>query len=117
MTKECTKCKLAKNHSEFYFRHERGNYFSICKRCQRLQQISRTYNVDLESAEKLLNIDKCSICETYVEGQNQHVDHCHKTGKVRGILCNNCNRGIGYFNEDIERIKQSIKYLNKHNVE
>ena len=115
MTKQkCNTCNTEKEISEFHFRKERGYYFTNCKRCRRLKQISRTYNINLSYAKKLLNTNKCGICETYVEGQNQHVDHCHETGKVRDILCNNCNRAIGYFNEDINRIKKSIKYLNKH---
>lgn len=39
------------------------------------------------------------------------VDHCHKTGKVRGILCSQCNIGIGSFKDDIERLKSAIRYL------
>jgi hypothetical protein len=39
------------------------------------------------------------------------IDHCHKTGKVRGLLCQNCNRGIGLLGDDIERLKSAIKYL------
>lgn len=39
------------------------------------------------------------------------VDHCHSTGKVRGLLCNACNKGIGFLNDDIKLLKLAIKYL------
>ena len=44
-----------------------------------------------------------------------HVDHCHKTNKVRGALCCNCNRLIGVALEDIKILENAIKYLRKHN--
>ena len=44
------------------------------------------------------------------------VDHDHDTGKVRGLLCNACNTGIGYFREDIESLKSAVKYLETHHA-
>jgi len=40
-----------------------------------------------------------------------HVDHCHKTGKVRGLLCNNCNAALGYFADDTVAMARAIRYL------
>jgi len=42
-----------------------------------------------------------------------HLDHCHKTGRIRGVLCNNCNTGLGKFYDDIELLKTAINYLQK----
>lgn len=42
------------------------------------------------------------------------IDHCHKTGKIRDLLCSKCNVGLGNFNDDIELIKKAILYLEKH---
>lgn len=62
--------------------------------------------------------DLCAICKL-PESSRHHkgklrdlaVDHCHKTGKVRGLLCSSCNRGIGIFKENIETLKIAINYL------
>lgn len=40
-----------------------------------------------------------------------HFDHCHKTGKPRGFLCQNCNLGLGFFKDSIERLRKAISYL------
>ena len=63
----------------------------------------------------------CAICghpETAInvgtnEIQKLAVDHCHITGKVRGLLCQDCNRGISKFHDDIKRLGNAIKYLTR----
>lgn len=58
---------------------------------------------------------RCALCQTNSHnGKGWHIDHCHTTGKVRGILCNNCNVGLGHFKERIELLKTAIEYLEKH---
>lgn len=39
------------------------------------------------------------------------IDHCHKTGKIRGILCSRCNTALGGFNDDIKLLDKAINYL------
>lgn len=39
------------------------------------------------------------------------IDHCHTTGKVRGLLCNGCNKGLGLLNDDVNLLKRAINYL------
>ena len=56
---------------------------------------------------------KCAICSNPQENRRLAVDHCHKTGKVRGLLCQGCNTGIGGLKDDTERIKKAIDYLKK----
>ena len=63
--------------------------------------------------------NKCAICET-TEVQRKghthfHVDHNHDTGEVRGLLCDLCNRGLGYFKDDDKLLNKAVNYLRKHN--
>jgi len=56
---------------------------------------------------------KCAICKQH-QGtlpKRLSVDHCHETGKIRGLLCNKCNVSLGNFNDDISLLKEAIKYL------
>ena len=59
----------------------------------------------------------CMICGITEEelGRSLDVDHCHSSGKVRGLLCRNCNSGIGMLKDDVEIIKSAMKYLEKYN--
>lgn len=55
---------------------------------------------------------RCAICRTELgSGSAQHVDHCHDTGQVRGLLCRACNLGIGHFYDDPVRISAALEYL------
>lgn len=57
----------------------------------------------------------CAICNKHQSELDEtlNVDHCHKTSKVRGLLCGACNRGIGKLKEDINILNNAIKYLQK----
>ncbi len=58
--------------------------------------------------------ESCECCGTKLLGGAQtHLDHCHKTGKFRGWLCNRCNRGLGYFGDCIEGLQRAIEYLKR----
>jgi len=56
---------------------------------------------------------KCKICGKEEKNNKKAlaIDHCHTTGKVRGLLCDTCNRGIGYLKDDISILKKAIEYL------
>jgi len=58
---------------------------------------------------------RCATCGTHQSklGRRLHIDHCHKTGIVRGLLCHNCNVGIGNLKDDITIMKNIIKYLER----
>jgi Recombination endonuclease VII len=59
---------------------------------------------------------RCAVCRSKTpKGPGRwHIDHDHITGQVRGLLCNNCNRGIGYFSDDPEVIKAAARYVTRH---
>lgn len=66
-------------------------------------------------AEKLFQQNGvCAICEKEEEIKGKHlaVDHCHTTGKIRGLLCGNCNRGIGHLKENVSYLDKAKDYLN-----
>lgn len=54
----------------------------------------------------------CAICQTE-SSKRLHVDHCHITGAVRGILCHTCNVGIGQLGDDLETLLQAVAYLRR----
>jgi len=53
---------------------------------------------------------KCAIC-LKKKKNNLDVDHCHKSGEIRGLLCNSCNRALGLLNDDDEIIKRAAEYI------
>jgi hypothetical protein len=128
----CTECKKNKPNKEFYKRGEvkRGrNYFSKCSDCCRKQnrksfhssiksrnsRLKRKFNITYEEYLILLYNQNysCYICDIPEKELTKKlaVDHCHKTGKVRGLLCNKCNTALGLFNDNINILKKAIKYL------
>lgn len=57
----------------------------------------------------------CAICRSDKPGYGSwHTDHCHDSGKVRGILCHGCNTGIGNLKHDVERLLAAVGYIRKH---
>lgn len=64
---------------------------------------------------------KCGVCksfgfkmrEDHISGLN--LDHCHTTGKVRALLCHNCNRGLGLFQDNPEYLRSAANYIEVHN--
>lgn len=88
------------------------NFFKNNKKEVGIRRIIRKYNISREEYISLLENQKykCKICKkktVYV------VDHDHKTGKVRGLLCGGCNSGLGFFCDDIKTMENAIKYINE----
>jgi transcription elongation factor Elf1 len=77
--------------------------------------IRNQYGITLKQYELMLDKQKfkCAICGKHdeVEGRRLAIDHCHTTGKVRGLLCGKCNRGLGLFYDNEELLQNAIKYL------
>jgi hypothetical protein len=59
--------------------------------------------------------DMCAICRrTCDTGDRLGVDHDHRTGRVRGLLCRRCNSALGFFRDDIDLIKAAVRYLERN---
>lgn len=74
------------------------------------------YGLCYDEYKKQLELqdNKCPICKVSfaeLSINNVHLDHCHTTGNIRGILCFKCNRGLGFFDDDTERMKLAATYL------
>lgn len=55
--------------------------------------------------------EKCAVCRLTLDVSETATDHDHATGKVRGILCRKCNLGLGYFDDDQEKLRFAAEYL------
>ena len=77
--------------------------------------LKRRYGITADDAALLLEDEggRCAICRTELDVTTMHVDHDHRTGRVRGALCFNCNGGLGQFGDDIERLEAAIRYLER----
>lgn len=77
----------------------------------------RNYGISLEDFEKLLKgqSGKCAIC--FIDLVKPCLDHDHKTGRIRGVLCPPCNQGIGSLRDSPEFCRNAAKYLEKEVVE
>ena len=78
---------------------------------QRNNQLKRKYGITLKEYGELYNKQKgkCAICNK--KCKVLHIDHDHITGKVRGLLCGEHNRGIGMFNDNKDLLLKAINYL------
>lgn len=78
------------------------------------QRREREYGLTQEQAEALVTAQGggCGVCrEPLSDLLAAHVDHCHETGRVRGILCPPCNKGLGHFGDDPERLRRAADYI------
>jgi Recombination endonuclease VII len=122
----CGRCKEWKASTEFSPRN------AWCKKCRRqynnsrhdstkrrAENLKRHYQLSLEEYNSLLEKQGgvCACCKLSETRMNKrikgllHVDHCHKTGKVRGLLCTNCNTALGLLKEDPERVQALLLYV------
>jgi len=115
--KECSKCSKISNNYE----SKNSKVCIDCKKAYRKEYRKKnlrkywvqTYDdMTLEKYNEMYKSQngKCLICGTKKKQLN--IDHCHSTGKVRGLLCFKCNVGIGFFKDNIKILKKAIKYLN-----
>lgn len=117
--KVCRLCGVEKPISEFYFRKDSGHYRSECKECLRkLSSFRKTGWTPEDYEEAYIKQDgKCAICGCKLNSSRYTRfagDHNHRTGKLRGLLCTNCNTALGLFKDSIERLEMAKRYLIEH---
>lgn len=142
--KICTKCEQEKELSKFYKdKAQKSGLRPSCIACEkkyrsenkhikkqwqlknrhkdRNSHYKRNYGITLDDYNELLKSqhNKCAICKS-TETKNKLtkylvVDHCHESSKVRGLLCDKCNTALGAFDDNIDTLKEAIKYLENNN--
>jgi len=144
ISKKCSRCKIVKNFSDFHVSNKSKDGLScMCKTCfvdyieDRYQRslirikkirikkstkdshLKSMYDIDLKEYNRLYDLQegKCYICNTHQKELSRSlcVDHNHETGDIRGLLCTNCNAGIGLLKDDINILENALKYLQKQN--
>lgn len=131
MTKRCTFCKREKEIEDFSRgKSNKDGFRGHCKKCrakeeriykllhkeqtqkQRIKEKLIKYGLTIEEYIQLFKNQngKCAICE---KEMNLSIDHNHKNGKIRGLLCRNCNFGIGFMEDSTRLLEKAIKYLKK----
>lgn len=98
----------------------------------RASMLKSKYGLTLEQYKAMHETQdhKCLICEEPItqgytdkpmeshrkgpRDRQSHVDHCHETGKIRGLLCSPCNSGLGHFKDSVYLMQRAIEHVNRH---
>lgn len=115
--KRCIDCSEHKDIK--YFNKTRvGKIYSVCIECSKIRSIDyhtkhykyAKYGISKEIYTEMMISQghRCKICNSY---EPLFIDHNHETGKVRGLLCRQCNSAIGFLRDDLTIIENALKYL------
>jgi len=137
MGKTCSVCKQYKEADAYYTRSSTDlRLKGACQECcrararrywsekttpdaQREANLRKSFGIGIEDYDKLLEEQKgkCKICGSCHSTFKRRlaVDHCHDTGKIRGLLCQFCNTGLGNFKDNIELLERAKQYLENTN--
>ena len=112
-----------------YGHFERYVTTNNCVLCNEISKEKRRSNARWARIKKIYNLSKdefykklekqnnvCPICMKKLTLKNSHIDHNHKTGVIRDILCNKCNQAIGMIDEDVTRLIRINTYIEKYNT-
>ncbi|GGS02149.1 recombination endonuclease VII [Streptomyces aureoverticillatus] len=113
--KRCRGCDEVKPHSEWHrYTNASDGLSTRCKACRategRYGHLKRQYGLTEAERDEMIAAQK-GLCVICLKAPPAHVDHCHKTGKVRGVLCFNCNTAIGLLAEDTDAMSRAADYL------
>jgi len=83
------------------------------RRIRKNTALMNGHGITLDELERMYENQKgiCLICGKEIKGKNCHVDHNHETGKIRGLLCSNCNTGLGLFQDKSRLLIVAAKYV------
>lgn len=129
-TKFCKDCQTDKPLADFP-KNKNGKLGlgTYCRKCQQVRtmsapnyktnvrkaQLKRNYGITLDKYDEILDRQhgRCAICKQLETSDKQYlsVDHNHETGAIRGLLCHNCNVGLGKFKDNQEYLTSAIWYL------
>lgn len=103
------------NYHKEYYEKNKDKY----RKRHRIRSLKVKYNLTEEEYDALYKKQdyRCSICNIHENETTRKklvVDHCHTTGNVRGLLCNNCNSGLGMFYDDVSLLIKAKKYLTEN---
>jgi hypothetical protein len=108
-------CKPCMREYRREWRARPGNAKKMNDACRR-SALKKKYGLTVEEFDRMLaeQGNGCAICgrsDADSRGGRLHVDHCHATGRVRGLLCSACNTAIGKLNDDPELLGRAREYL------
>lgn len=124
---QCRDCGLEKLDSDFPRNRSTGSgYGTYCKECHnrrgresvrkaggsRNYHLRQKYGVEMAEVERRIMRQggRCAVCKM---GQAVQVDHDHETGSIRGVVCLNCNAGMGHFRDDPALLASAAAYLRR----
>jgi len=113
-TKSCGCLQLRKGSEAPAYKHGR----SQTKEYDIELHMKRNYGVDISGYNKMLENQNgvCAICKSSAPNHHKkrlNIDHCHVTGRVRGLLCDACNRALGLFKDSPDLMLKAITYVSK----
>jgi hypothetical protein len=120
--KEATRKYEQRTQEKTNLYYKKWNSTDIGKASRRLTnrkaKLKFSYNMTLEEFNRMLETQKysCALCGNTFSTNTKHihVDHSHKTKKIRALLCSYCNPGLGNFKDSINLLERAIEYLRRH---
>lgn len=114
--KVCSRCKRSLPYWCFSkSKTGKGGFRSLCKECSTDAVYKRLYGITLKEARILLKEqdNQCALCDEPLElpSKSAHIDHDHRTGRIRGVLCRQCNTALGKLGDTIEKLEEVVRYL------
>jgi len=95
--------------------YNKKNHNKVSK-AKRNERYKKRYNITIEEYERMAK-DQSNMCKICNKNTKLVVDHCHKSNKVRGLLCQGCNLGLGAFKDNYNNLNKAITYLMESVIE